>query len=87
MVQSRPFRGNSRTVVESIFPLMVDEANSTFGGAVLTSTRSLICPTRMERFSTGVAPTVSVIPFCTIVANPFAVTVISYPPGKRFGAV
>ena len=76
--QSRPFSGNSRTVLASTVELTVDEvAVCTSGGAAVTSTVWLTCPTFRLRFSACCSPTVRVIPFCTSLLKPAAVIVTS----------
>ncbi len=45
-VQSRPFNGNSRMVVESTVPPIVDDDSCTVGAVLVTSTVSDTLPRR-----------------------------------------
>ena len=69
--QSRPFNGNSRSVVALTFPEMVELASSTSGAAEVTSTASDSVPTISARFNSCFCPTVSVS-FATAVLKPGA---------------
>src|SRR5579859_1948862 len=86
-VQSRPFRGNSRTVSDSTWPESAEEVRSICGAASVTCTVVVVSPTLRERFNCCCCPTESATPDCTAVANPAAETLTSYTPGVRFGAL
>src|SRR5258708_30852712 len=71
-VQSRPFRGSSRTVVPSTVALSVEEEDWTEGGATETTTVWSILPTVRTGLKVCWALTVSTMPFCKVVENPLA---------------
>ena len=58
--QSRPFNGNSRSVVALTLPEIVELVRSTCGAAAVTSTVSTTGPTTGARFNSCFWPTVRV---------------------------
>ena len=77
VVQSRPFKGSSRTVLESTVELTAEVAVCTSGGVLITSTTSETFPGLREMLRACCAPTVSTIPFCRVVVNCLAATLTS----------
>jgi hypothetical protein len=57
--------------------LILELANSTVGASVETTTVCDIWPTCNAKFSTCCSPTVSVMPVCNSVENPWAEALIS----------
>ncbi len=86
-VQSRPFKGKSRTVLDSTCPVKVDEVSSICGAAAVTCTVSVVVPIFSGKLSSYCAPTASVRFDCKAVENPAAVTLTSYTPAGKLGAV
>jgi len=77
MVQSRPFRGSSRTTSPFTTVLSVEDERAMSAVAATTSTFSSTEEICMRMFATTVLPTSTDTPSCTAVANPVAATVRS----------